>query len=94
MITIYKGGKYKVDKRVFYTYNDFFSEEVVIDIQGDRIIFTHPTIDYNGKAHRPRRVHGDGSAWTFSAVTHLVDAGTYEIDPDYSDEDQLVIFYL
>jgi len=80
----YNGGS----KR-FATKDPFFCDEVLIEKTDERIIFTHPGMDYVGKsAVCSNQNHG----WfSFSWVIEIKN-GKYFFDEDESTEDVRVIY--
>ena len=73
-----------------HTKNSFFSEPVIVRLRENCIIFTKPTIDYQGKTHK----------FTFDKISQYlrtqlkidVKLGTYEFDEE-SNEDKMIIYF-
>ena len=79
-----KGGS-----KCFSTKDPFFKDEVVVKKTDERIIFTHPGMDYVGKS----AICGNQSpGWfAFSCVMEIKN-GKYFFDEDESTEDVRVIY--
>lgn len=75
--------------KTFYSNSNFFNEEVIVNIDHEKIVITHIDIDTKSKAHKPTCV---GSGYVTVVVCNL-EYGKYKIDPEESNEDGLVIYY-
>ncbi len=74
--------------------HDFFKAEyVIVKVEYERLIFTIPTIDYNGKMLKSN-IHFNDDRWRhFTVVSELLITGKFYIDEEESDEDKLVVYY-
>lgn len=78
---------------IVYSNNDFFKTDSIIYKYGhEKITFKIPTIDYRGKLLKP--VLCDSVKWRHLTIKNeYLELGKYKIDPDESNEDQVVIYY-
>ncbi len=86
-ISIYKAPSYW--QRRMETRSDFFNDEILVKVETDRIIFTHPTIDYQGKTYTPYK---NKYGYSLSLICEIP-IGNYMFDKEESNEDQKVIYY-
>lgn len=89
-ISISQSGKRSHNKLVYAKHPVFNHKEVIADIQDDVIIFTVPTLDYQGRVH-PVSDAGNGSKKIYLGYLNMND-GFYEYDQEDSNEDQLIIY--
>lgn len=68
----------------------FFKGETVIKIEHDKILFTKPTIDHQGKVST---FSEDKSGCYHATVTCELPLGWFKIDEEESNEDCVVVYY-
>ena len=75
--------------KCFATKDPFFNDEVVIEKTEERIIFTHPGMDYVGRTSTCTK---QNSGWFTFAFSMEIKNGKYFFDEDESTEDVRVIY--
>lgn len=77
-----------------YSYNfnasskcNFFSEPVLVKEDDGKLIFTHPSIDYQGKVHNPIFAQ---NKWKFGVTSENLQNGLYEFDYD-ENMDEIIV---
>ena len=69
----------------------FFNDEIIVNIDDEKIVFTKPTIDYRGKLYKMTKIKNNGD---FQAtITTDIEFGTLEIEEDETDCDRITIYY-
>jgi hypothetical protein len=73
----------------------FKNEYIKVDINEFSLIFSVPTIDYNGKMYKTQ-INNNNKEWrsfTFTKSLELIISGKFYIDTEESTEDELVVYY-
>ena len=93
-ITIGSAGKNRPHLRQIHSNSNFFTpnEEVIVKLFEDKIVFRKPSIDYNGKTHKPQR-NGSGDKWINLFITGELPFGRFDFEPDESNIDCLVVYF-
>jgi len=71
----------------------FFSKEFCVKIHSDKIVFSRPGIDFNGKIHNPRLNKKTGYYITSVAAVYDLPIGVFDFDSEESNEDFIVVYY-
>lgn len=91
-IRINSGGKprtYNISSN-----NSFFKSEIVVCVVADdKIVFSVPTIDFNGKGTITYEIKNTIKMRRVSLCTNFLPFGSFQIDKDESNEDQLVVYF-
>lgn len=89
-ITIYKGSRQREIK--ISSKSIFFKGELIIKIDENKIVFTKPSITYEGKKHTlSSNKYG---YYNTTIVSELpICTGKFEFDIEESDEDCRVVYY-
>jgi hypothetical protein len=88
-ITIYNGGGYNAF--IVSSNNPMFqNDRVIVSIDNDCVKITTPDIDFNGKSLKPTKSRGLFK--TVSVYGNELPLGTYYIDDEESNEDQMIIY--
>lgn len=90
-INIQKGNR--LNQRQIQSNSSFFTanEDIIVRVDNERIYFSKPTIDYNGKTIKPKAIK---SGWVnFHIVADLPITKKLEFDGEESTEDELVVYY-
>lgn len=72
-----------------YLRDKFFDDDLIVKEYHNKIVFTKPTIDYNGKTIHPSKAY---STYYYTQLAIGIDPGKYPIDPDESNEDVIVVY--
>jgi hypothetical protein len=78
-------------QRYIASNSNFLSGDMIIKIEGDRLIFRKPMIDYEGKTYKMSKNKKTGKYQT--AIIGELPIGKFEFDADESDEDCRVVYY-
>ena len=76
------------------TKNPFFKDKelYIYNVEDNCIVFTRPTIDYNGKTIKPTATNKKNKSWVSFGIKADIPTGKYEIDED-SDEDTVYLYF-
>ena len=99
-ISIVLNGKINLDQKMIQTTCDFFKDGDVIihyDIHKNKITFTKPTIDYNGKLYKvskyKTRPLGFRSYLSIGISSEELPLGKFLFDKEESNEDCKVVYF-
>jgi hypothetical protein len=72
----------------------FKNEYIKVDVDNCSLIFSIPTIDYNGKMYKSQ-INNNNNEWRFFSITtnELLITGKFKVDIDESTEDKLIVYY-
>ncbi len=90
-VKIKKIASHSINHR-FIVNDKFFDEPVIVEVKFDKIIFTHPTIDYQGPYYNPSK-NEKYNSYVFFVINDYLQEGEFPIDMDESDEDHIVIYF-
>lgn len=71
----------------------FKSEYIKVYVDDCSLIFSVPTIDYNGKMYKPHRNRKSIEWYSFGITNELLITGKFYVDIEESTEDELVVYY-
>jgi hypothetical protein len=78
-------------QRYISSKSNFLSGDMVIKVDGDKIIFRKPTIDYKGKTYKMSMNKKTKEYQT--AIIAELPFGKFDFDLDESDEDCRVVYF-
>lgn len=84
-----------IDHKRISSTDDFFKNEYLkAKVEDDCIIFTVPTLDYNGRMYKTcvKNNTPDGLRM-FTIVDERISLGKFEIDEEESTEDEIVVYF-
>lgn len=88
-VTIYERQE-NPNCRIIYSLSDFFNSKVYVENHNTHAIFKKPDIDFNGKSYKPTKRK---SGFMLTVSNNNLPSGQYSIDPEESNEDQIVIYF-
>lgn len=69
----------------------FFNDEIIIKIDGEKIVFTKPNIDYNGKRYKMH--HNKNTGYFETTILTDIEFENFEVEEDETDCDRITIYY-
>ena len=71
----------------------FKNEYIKIDVYASFLIFTVPSIDYNGKIYKVSTNKRSPDWHYFCVVNEMLTTGKFKSDLEESNEDELLVYY-
>lgn len=92
-IILINNGKNQNQYIISSKHSLFKNEYIKVDVDYHSLIFSIPTIDYNGKMYKPQNNNKSKEWHCFSITNEFLLTGKFEIDTEESSEDELIVYY-
>lgn len=90
-VKIKKLAAHSINHRIISD-DKFFNDPVIVEIFHDKVVFKHPTIDYQKSYYNPTK-NEKYNSYIFFVVDDTLQEGEFPVDQDESNEDRLVIYF-